>query len=258
MAATPKQGKTTTRHFRLLAGGHNLSGSMRSINAFGVRFGEDDVSGWSDDIKQWLSGFGDVLLEGFTALFNSQAAAIGSISAGSHPVLSGATGDNYVSVFMGIQAAPAVGNPTFSAPFQQGGYTVNGGDGPVMVSANFHGKASAELGKDVWGVALAAGEALSATGENDSVDNGAATTNGYIVFIHLPQTAGAMGSNDWSFVIEHSANDTDWATLKAITADGSAITAERQEGAGTVNRYVRFAYTRTAGTAEPWVSFIRK
>jgi len=110
----------------------------------------------------------------------------------------------------------------------------------------------------VWGHALAVGTELSASGQGASVDNGAATTGGYIAFLHIPQTTGAIASNTWSFIVEHSSNDSSFSTLATFTADGSAITAERLEGSGTVNRYVRFKYTRTAGTARPWVTFIRK
>ena len=256
MAANPNTGKTHTRHFRMLANGYNLSGDMRSISEFGVETAQDDATGWSDDVMQYLAGRGTVKLDGFTALFNNEATGTGPTLAGAHTVLNGATAV-YGSVFMGIRAAPAIANPTFSAVFEKIAYSANG-DAVPMIQASFGGSATLASSLSVWGHALAVGTELSASGQGASVDNGAATTGGYIAFLHIPQTTGAIASNTWSFIVEHSSNDSSFSTLATFTAAGSAITAERLEGSGTVNRYVRFKYTRTAGTARPWVTFIRK
>ena len=256
MAATPNTGKTHSRYLRMLVNGYNLSGDMRSVNAFGVELDQDDATGWSDDAMQYLAGRARVLLDGFTAIFNNEAASTGPTIAGAHSVLSGVA-EVYGSVFIGIRSAPAIGNPTFSAVFEKLAYSVNG-DAVPMIQASLGGSAVLPSSLSVWGHALAVGTELTATGQGASVDGGAATTGGYVAFIHVTQTAGAMASNDWAFVVEHSSNDSTWATLATFTADGSSLTAERLEGSGTVNRYVRFKYTRTAGTARPWVTFIRK
>lgn len=257
MAVTPDTGKTHTRYLRLLANGYDLSGDMRAVSAFGVQYDQADATGWNDGSNQWLSGRGTVLLDGFNALFNNATAATGPTAAGAHTVVS-AGGSFYNSLFIGIRAAPAIGNPTFSATFEQGGYAVTGDSGAAaMLSASFFGSAVLASSAGVWGVCLAPGTALTGTTTNGSVDNGASSANGYVAFLHIPQTTGAIGSNNWSFVIEHSANDSSFSTLATFTADGSAITAERLEATGTVNRYVRLVATRTAGTARPWVSFIR-
>lgn len=257
MAVTPNTGKTHTRYLRLLANGYDLSGDMRAVSSFGIQYDQADATGWSDGTSQWLAGRGSAMLDGFNAVFNNTATATGPVAAGSHTVVS-AGGSFYTTMFIGIRAAPAIGNPTYSAVFEQGGYTVNGGgNDPVMLSASFFGSAVLASSIGVWGVCLAPGTALGSTTTNDSVDNGASSTGGYVAFLHIPQTTGAIGSNTWAFVIEHSTDDSSFATLATFTADGSAITAERLEATGTVNRYVRLVATRTAGTARPWVSFIR-
>jgi hypothetical protein len=257
MAVTPLTGKTHPRYLRLLANGYNLSGDMRAVSSFGTEFAQADATGWSDGTLQYLAGRANVMLDGFTAIFNNTPTATGPTAAGAHQVLS-IGGSFYVSLHIGIRAVPAIGNPAFAAVFEQVGYNVNGeGDEPVMLNATFGGSAVLPSSVYVWGVTLAAGTELSSTTTNGSVDNGAPSANGYIAFLHVPQTTGAIASNDWAFVIEHSANDSTWATLGTFAADGSAITAERMTATGTVNRYTRLVSTRTAGTARPWVTLIR-
>ena len=257
MAATPSTGKTSTRYSRLIAGGYDLSGDLRSIGSVGVSFDQTDVTAWSDSAMQYLAGFGTVTLDGMTALFSNTATAIGPVDAGSHVALA-ALGSQYVSLFIGVRAAPAVGDNTFSSAFEQGGYTSAAGISDALtVSASFYNSGALPTSVNVWGTALAVGAEWSATTNGVSVDGGAASTRGYIAFLHLLQTSTAMASNNWSFKIEHGTNDSTWATLGTFSGNGSAITAVRLEGTGTVNRYVRFVGTRTAGVARPWVSFIR-
>lgn len=258
MAATPATGKTHIRYCRMLLDGANLSGDMRSVSSFGVSYEQADATGWATGSRQWLTGHGNVMLDGFTAIFSNEAEATGPIQQGSHTELSDIKA-YLASIFIGIRTAPAIGNDTFSAAMEQGSYYVSGGgNDPAMVNAAFFGSATLPEAAAVWGVCLADGTELSATTNNASVDNGASSSGGYIAILHVTQTTAAIGDNDWAFTIEHSSNDSDWSTLATFTADGSAVMAERLEGSGTVNRYVRFVGTRTAGTAAVWCSFIRK
>lgn len=257
MAVNPPTGKTHTRHCRFLVNGHNLSGDMRTLNQFGVTFDSMDAAGWEDDLKQYLNGPGDASMS-IAALYSDQAAATGPVRAGSHEVLKNSPVSR-ASVYIGVRGAPVIGNASGAGVFEQNSYLISGDlSAPAMVQADYRTSGVLPQSAHLWGVALAVGAPISATGENGSVDNGAASSNGYIAFLHLEQTAGAMASNNWVFSIEHGTNDSTWATLATFTVNGSAITAERLEGSGTVNRYVRFKYTRTAGTARPWVTLIRK
>lgn len=257
MAATPNTGKTSARYLRLLAGGYNLSGDMRAVSGFGVTYDQADATGWSDETNQYLAGAGNVMIDGFSAMFNNTPAAIGPVDAGSHVVLAG-LGSQYASIFMGVRAAPGVGDPTFSAAFEQGGYTMSPAISDVVtVEAAFFGSGVLPLSPNVWGNALGVGAEWSVTTNGVSHDNGALSSNGYIAFLHVLQTAAAQASNNWSFKIEHGTNDSTWATLGTFTVNGSAITADRITGSGTVNRYTRLVGTRTAGTARVWATLIR-
>lgn len=264
MAVTPNRGKTHTRYCRVLVDGIDLSGDMRSIGAFGVSYDQADATGWSNGTKQWLSGWGEIQLTGLNAIFNNSVLDLApnpDTTPGSHTALSGETTAN-VSVFIGIRAAPEIGSPAFSSPVEKASYTVSGGGSdPVMVNAEFFGTGSLPTTPpvpQVWGDALAVGEEINATTNHGSVDGGGQTTGGWIAYLHTAQTTTAQAGNDYAFVIEHSANDADWATLTTFTADGSTVTSERKDGATTVNQYVRLKATKTAGNAAPWVVFIRK
>jgi hypothetical protein len=256
MAANPNTGKTTSRYLRLLAGGYNLSCDMRAVSGFGVAYDQTEVTAWCDEAKQYLSGSGGVMIDGFQALFSNEPTGNG-LDAGSHVALSD-LGSQYVSIFLGVRGAPGVGDDTFSAAFEQGGYTTSPSiSDAVAVDASFYGSAVLPLSTYVWGKALATGATWSSTTNGVSVDGGAATSNGYIAFLHVTQTAAAQASNNWSFKIEHSANDSTWSTLGTFSANGSALVADRLSGNGTVNRYTRLVGTRTAGTARVWATIIR-
>lgn len=257
MAVSPNTGKTTARYMRVLINGHNLSGDIRAIGEMGASFSSADATGLSDDVYQYLTNRAEVMLTGFSALFSNMEAATGPVNAGSHIALhEGGTLD--VGGFIGVRAVPAVGNPAFGSTFEAGGYRVSGDDGPVLVTGDFYSSATQPLSAKVWGVALGVGTEVSATGAAGSVDGGASSTGGWIAYLHTAQTSTAQASNDYAFVIEHSSNDSDWSTLDSFTIVGDAIESERIEDAGTVNRYVRLKYTKTAGVARPWCIFIRK
>lgn len=245
-------GVTLSRYLDFVVNGHRLSGDMRRLNGFGTTNGEDDVTGWLDDTKQYIAAPAESTFD-IEAIFSNEKAATGPVEAGAHTALVGAN-EVIASMFIGIRKRPEAGNPGGGGAFTQTRYEVNGQQGPVMVTAGY----KSSSGDNVWGDVLAAGQALSSTTNGASVDNGAATTGGYIAILHVSQTAGAMASNDWAFKVQHSTDNSAWSDLVSFTADGAAITAEKKSGGGTVNRYTRLVSTKTAGTARPWVILIRK
>lgn len=254
MAVTIPQGKTHSRYCRFLLNGYNISGDMRSVSC-GVTNEQADLTGWPDDLRQFMNDRAMVNVDNLSVLFSNAAQGVGPVDQGSHTALSG-LGSWHIGIFMGIRAV-AIGCPFFSASLQQGSYYADVTAAPVMANGSFYGDATVDNDKYVWGQALAVGAELTATGALGSVDNGASSANGYILYGFFTQTTAAIGDNDWSFVVQHSTNDSDWSTLATFTADGSSVTAERLTGSGTVNRYTRLLPTRTAGTARPWINLIR-
>lgn len=79
-----------------------------------------------------------------------------------------------------------------------------------------------------------------------SVDDGAATTNGYAVYVSVPTN---LHDDDTEIKVQHSANDSTWADLETVVVDDEDTNSWWIVGAGTVNRYVR-ATIETFGTGD--------
>jgi len=243
-------GKTNSRWYRLIYGGYNLSGDARAVGGFGEEYTEEDVTGWSDDVINFNMGRQRIFLEGFQAVFNNTA------STGSHSVLA-TLPNSYASMFVGIRAAPAVGDPTFSLPLQTSAYTATG-DGPVLVNINANVMQTGALTVGslpirCFGVAVAVGASLSGTTNGTSVDNGASSSNGALAYLHVTASSGGT----WAFSIQHSSDNSSFSDLITFSANGSAVTAEQGTVTGSVNRYIRLRAARTSGTVTAWATFIR-
>lgn len=258
MAVTVTRGKTHTRYCRVLFDGANLSGDARTLDEAGVTYGEANATGWGEAVANFLHGRGQISFGPFQAMFNARAAANGPIEPGSHTTLA-SVGNPIATLAIGIQEAPTIGAPAFSvATDQRSYYAAATNDDLALVSADFTTRADGTAVAGVWGQLLAVGTSVSSTTTNGSLDNGAATTGGYVAFLHVTRSVGAMGTNNWAVTIEHSTNDSAWATLHTFAAAGSTATAERGTNTGTVNRYTRVVMTKTAGTdLVAWVNFIR-
>lgn len=256
MAVTVTQGKTHSRFGRILVDGYNISGDVRQLNSVGVSYAETDFSAWGDNVNVYQQGRGTINFGPLQTLFNNTAAATGPVNPGSYVALNGISID-IATYVIGIGEAPTIGCPAFSADVSHisSPLEVLTAD-PVLITGNFSGGANPDAG---WGQMLAVGTSVSSTTNNGSVDGGASSSDGFIAFLHVVQSAGAMGSNDWAIKLEHSSDDAAWSDLTtAFTLDGSAVGAEKVSASGTVNRYVRATATKTAGTdLIYWLNFIR-
>jgi len=107
-------------------------------------------------------------------------------------------------------------------------------------------KARIECTSQKWateiGVSLHDLTAETGTGNGTSTDNGVATTNGGVGVLHCTAIAGTAPSV--VVRIEHSTNNSTWATLLTFTAAATA-TKQRIEVAAntTVNRWLREVHT---------------
>jgi len=243
-------GKTNSRHMRLLLDGVNLSGDARQVGSVGITYDEDDVAGWSDGVRNFTLGHPRAFIEGFQSVFNNTAVT------GSHIELSAV--EQYIGgLFIGIRAAPAIGDPAFGSPLQQGSYVVQG-DGPVTIDAALNGPGQGEtLGLSsvfrVWGAALAVGTSIAVSTNHTSVDNGASSANGALAYMFVSATT----AGNFAFKVQDSPDNALWADLITFTMDGSAVAAEQGSVSGTVDRYTRLVATRTGGTVSPWCILVR-
>jgi hypothetical protein len=107
-----------------------------------------------------------------------------------------------------------------------------------------------------YGVVLQGAVSLSATQAASSAisaDGVAASTAGWTAIIHILATS----SGNFALKIRHSTDDSNWSDLGTFTTTGGAVGSELLTGSGSVNRYVAFDATRTAGTITAVVTFVR-
>jgi hypothetical protein len=111
--------------------------------------------------------------------------------------------------------------------------------------------AAAEFPADggVWGGdVLLAGTAVTSTGTGTSVDNGAATTEGWVANLHITAIAGTPTV---TYKIADSADDLSFADVTGGGFTAATAIGSEQIGSltGTVRRYARAAWTVTGSTS---------
>jgi hypothetical protein len=107
------------------------------------------------------------------------------------------------------------------------------------------------------GVSLSDLTAISADTNGTTVDGGAATANGGVAHLHVTAFTGLTSD---SVIVEHSTNDSVWATLGTFTSVTGTTSERLVIAAGTtVNRYLRVRDDVTGtGTCTRAVAFSRR
>jgi hypothetical protein len=101
------------------------------------------------------------------------------------------------------------------------------------------------------GVIIEALGARTSTGNSASVDNSSSSASGGSGYLQISAMSGT--SPTLAAVLQHSTDDTTFATLGSFTMAGS-IGAERLTVSGTVNRYIRVNAT-IGGSSSPSVTY---
>lgn len=242
-----------TRHMRLYLDQYNLSGDSRTFSSAMLSHEDVDVTGWGDEIMQSVGGVADVGLDGYQAIMNDDTGR-------SFPVLTGADTTFALSLLFGGGGQPATGDPAYMLPAAKLGETASTSGGVALLQADFVGDPvtlTNEILTPFGNVLMGPDTATLSAGALSSIDSltEAATTNGYWAILHITAFDAAA---DYTIVIEHSTDDSAWATLATFTLDGTTADSEILSGTGTVNRYVRVNVTETvSGTVSAIVTFAR-
>lgn len=247
MAVTTSGKDKTVNFARIFVGGYNLSGDARTFSSLSGNYGEADFTGWSESVRNFLRDNAMAIgIRGFQAIVNDAAGRAFTILKD--------VPNNNVSILFGGGGEPAVGDPAYLLPAVQLMDT-GGLEGPVaIIQADFVPLAgTTAVSASPFGVVLSPATSISSTTTYSSHDNEAATANGWQAVIHITATS----SGNFAFVVEHSTDDSSFATLGTFTTTGGSVTSEYLSGTGTVNQYVRLVATRTAGTVTPIVTFAR-
>lgn len=225
-------------HVQVLVGGYELTGDSNSITISEAR-DMYDVTTFGDAVHKFIGGRRLISLD-----------HAGFVDAGvgrSHPVLKEGAFSGMVSVLVGQNAAPVAGDPMFSLPVLQGQYkSLTEFNKALPFAAKF-----ATLGyQGGWGKALAAPTQITNSANGAAQDNGAATSKGGAVFLHI---LTAAASDTYSFVVQGStaSNFSSPTTLATFTLNGSAVNSQRIAIAGAIPQYTRWVATRTGSAGNP-------
>lgn len=235
-------------HIQVLVDGYELTGDSNKL-AFDDSVNMLDKTAFGDRVMNYIPGQRKLGVQ-HSGFLNAE-------SGRSHPVLNGIDVDGAVSILVGQNADPVIGDPMYSLLVQQEKYTSLMEVGQVIP---FTAKFANRGVNGGWGVALAVPTTFTNTANGSAVNNGASSANGGAGFLHVLQVAG---SDTYSIVIEGSATGSfggEETTLATFTADASQLASERVSISGTIPQYVRWKATRagSAGdTVEIAMSLIR-
>jgi hypothetical protein len=220
-------------HVQILVDGYELTGDSQRLTIMETST-PYDVTAFQDRVHKFILGQRTAGLE-HAGYLNAQAAH-------SHPVLKSGTVTGVVSVVLGQNADPVVGDPMYSLLILQGRYgTAPAVGGYVPFGAQFANRG--DLGG--WGVALTPPVTFTTTTTGTAVDNGAATTQGGAACLHV---LTAAVSDTYTFIVEGSATGAfagEQTTLATFTLNGSQVGSERAAINGTIPRYTRWKATRS-------------
>lgn len=223
-------------HIQILVDGYDLTGDHNKIVVNDMRK-MLPASAFGEGVEKYLAGQRQPKLE--------HNGYLNPVAGRSHPVLNGVLVDGVVSVLVGQNTDPAVGDPVYNLVTQQEQYASNSEFGSVVpFAAMFSNRLGQRAG---WGVALAVPSDITNTTNGSSVDNGASSDDGGVAFLHILQ---ATATDTYSIVVEDSSDNSNWSTVDTFTLDGSAIGSERLALSGTLERYLRFTATRSGSAGE--------
>ena len=213
---------------RLLVGGYDISGDIQALDNVHGGPALGDVTDITQEAHARLSLERDGGL-GASAYFDA---------ANAHPVLSALpTADVHVAYLLGTTLA----NQAACLVAKQVGYDPNrGADGSLILKTQFEANG---FGLE-WCEQLTAGlrTDTSATDGAD-VDDGASSSHGGQGYLQVTAFTGT----DVTISVEHSADNSTYASLIGFTAVTAAPASERKAVTSTVDRYLRVSTSTSGG-----------
>jgi hypothetical protein len=225
-------------HAQVLVGGFELTGDIQRVTVEDQRT-LYDVTSFSDEVHNFVTGP--------RRMGMTHSGYMNSAAARSHPVLSGLAVENsVVSLLLGSNAPPAVGDVVFTLNGLQGSYDTMPETGKFIPFTARFANAAAQGG---WGRMLAVPVTITNTTNGVALDNGAATSAGGAATLHVLLAAA---TDRYSIIVE-GATDAGFTvglvTLATFTLNASMVGSERISISGAIPRYVRYRATRTVGSA---------
>lgn len=251
-------GRTVKRHARFYMDGYDLSAYVKQFGPLAQEFDVSGEAALTDEVMNVLPGVASVTPTGANGFFDSTA------TSGLHAVANGAGQKRVLLCPIGIQAAPAQGDPAFMGEFEQLAYSAEPGDAFVTVNVPFGGADAVGAPGYVkpWGTLLHAKGAETAANTAVGVDdNGAATAFGGFLVYQLFSSNGTvtLKVQDAASNLNASFADLSGATSGSIDASSAPVAGLVALGTtATVRRYLRWQISLgTATTATFALGFVR-
>lgn len=251
-------GRTVPKFVRCYVDGYDMSGYSRTIGPLKWEYEEADLTvQMSDAMMGFMSNLPSISPGILNGVFDNTA------TSGLHVIGSAVAASRIITVPIGIQAAPAQGDPCFNGQFVQAGYhgeivgpsvyaQVPFGEWDVLSPLNYD---------QPWGVVL---DPMSAqTGANTAVgidDNGGASTAGGYMIYHV-----SAGNGTATISIDDAATNTNpnFGALASATS-GELDMSSVQKGivqlgvTATVRQFLRWQISlNTATTVTFALAFVR-
>jgi hypothetical protein len=248
--------RTHTKHLRAYVDGYDLSGYERQVASMGVSYDVSPDAAFTDEAKNIILGQPTISLASLDGFLDNDAA-------GKFALASAGIGTRNVMVAIGVNAAPAMGDPVFAWEFEQTGYPMQQGDGFVAASLLLGNAsyASKLTYSKPWGVLMAPKAARTAVNDATGYDGTAASTAGGIFVYHLFSSDGTvtLKLQDADANLDGSFGDLTGATSGSVDASASpksGMVALATDA--SVDRYLRWQLVfGTATTATFSIAFIR-
>jgi hypothetical protein len=205
-----------------------------------------ETTAFGDDDKNYITGLGDGTMS-LSGMFDGQEDAVDD-------VLSGVIGSATPDVATVAPEGPVAGKRSMSGKVHQTSYEVSSPVGDV-VAANL--EVQVTDGVDV-GVLLAGNLSVGASGDTTAIDNGAATANGAVAYLHVTEN-----DHDDATVIkvQDSSDNISFADLITFTSvAASAVDGQQVVVSGAIDQYVRAEHTPggSSGSVTYTLAFARK
>ncbi len=253
-------GRTLKRWTRVYIDGYDFSGYTREVGPLSIVSPEVEQVGLSDSVRGALPDLPEVSMGTLNAIFSSDTGACVQAVLGAPGV------SRKVMIPIGIQAAPAQGDPVFMGAFNHNGFILSPSGGDMALTVPFGRTSPAEqmTYSNPWGVLLhASGEETSANTAVGIDDRGAASSlGGWMMY----QVFSADGTGTLVVSIQDAATNSDasFADLLGATSGNIADSAVPCAGIvklatnATVKRYLRWQLSLTGITSATFaLSFVR-
>ena len=240
------------RWARLYRGAFDLSGQTREIGDMANAVDFANFHSIADAVK-WgtAQGHRNIGITGYQALMDDTAVT------GSHTLLKAPDDSTQVTVLFGGSAVPAVGDPAYIM-----GGALQIADNPrtftenvALLQADFISDGAQELTGNPLGRALSINTsiAITTTGTSFNSYEDASSANGGYATLHILATS----SGNYTLKIQDSPDNSAWADLITFTSIGGSLESELATVSGTVDKWLRFQATKTAGTITAICAFAR-